>query len=68
MILMRVQYGEHFCPNVISCKSFPRGHFEKLMDVNHTPLPVVLMRALYGEHFLPKVISYELALRAILEK
>ncbi len=40
-LLMRVQYGEHFCPNVISCKSFPRGHFEKLMDVNHTPLPVV---------------------------
>ncbi len=65
---MRVQYGEHFCPNIISCESMPGGDFEKLMDVNHTPLPVVLMRALYGEHFLPKVISYELALRAILEK
>ncbi len=41
-LLMRVQYGEHFCPNVVSCESAPRGHFEKSMDVNHTPLPVVI--------------------------
>lgn len=38
---MRVQYGERFCPNVIPCKFAPRERFEKLMDVNHTPLPVV---------------------------
>ncbi|MDV2997308.1 MAG: hypothetical protein N4J56_007013 [Chroococcidiopsis sp. SAG 2025] len=38
---MRVQYGEHFCPNVISWKTAPRGGFEKLTDVNHTPLLVV---------------------------
>ncbi|PSB49164.1 hypothetical protein C7B80_02915 [Cyanosarcina cf. burmensis CCALA 770] len=40
-LLMRVQYSEHFCPDAISCKFAPRGRFEKLMDVNHTPLPVV---------------------------
>jgi len=38
---MRVQYGDRFCPNIISCESACRGDFEKLMDVNHTPLPVV---------------------------
>jgi len=41
LLLMRVQYGEHFCPTVVSCKSAPREHFEKLVNVNHTPLPVV---------------------------
>jgi len=40
-LLMREQYGEHFCPNVISCEPAPSGHFEKKMDVNHTPLSVV---------------------------
>ncbi|MDZ4876905.1 MAG: hypothetical protein CLLPBCKN_006340 [Chroococcidiopsis cubana SAG 39.79] len=38
---MRVQYSEHFCPNVISYKSAPRERFKKLMDVNHIPLSVV---------------------------
>ncbi len=43
-LLMRVQYGEHFCPNVVSCGSAPEGHFERLVDVNHTLLPAVIVR------------------------
>ncbi|MDZ4871055.1 MAG: hypothetical protein CLLPBCKN_000443 [Chroococcidiopsis cubana SAG 39.79] len=38
---MRVQYGKQFCPNAISFKSSPRKRFEKLANVNYTPLSVV---------------------------